>query len=234
MTTAKPSRCHTVLSAVFAVLLFFLIISFSIGLPIHFRPFYYWQIEPLGLVEETGYSEAQLKDAYREVLNYLTLPGGEFSAGDLPFSENGASHFRDCKFLFTLNTFTFFISGIGVLGLLLLKHKKHISDFGFKGIPACVFSGASAIIVPCIIGAVVASDFDSAFLFFHKIVFPDNTDWIMNPRTDPIVKALPHEFFMGCAILIGAGILILSVTFIAVGLKKYFKHKHSTIDSDKK
>ena len=94
---------NRVVSVVFAVALAILILTFSIGLPIYFRPFYYIQIDTLDMVERTGYSYEVIKAAYDEVLNYLTLPWCEFGTGELAWSESGASHFADCLFLFNLN-----------------------------------------------------------------------------------------------------------------------------------
>ena len=47
--------------------------------------------------------QLKLKEAYDEVLNYLTLPNKPFGTGQLKYSESGMSHFVDCKKLFNLN-----------------------------------------------------------------------------------------------------------------------------------
>jgi integral membrane protein (TIGR01906 family) len=95
-------------------------ITFSIALPICVRPFYYAHIEKYNLVEITGKSETQIKEAYAQVLDYLTLPNKEFSTGDFAFSEEGKSHFVDCKGLFTLNFAVLFISLTVIILLYIL------------------------------------------------------------------------------------------------------------------
>ena len=72
-----------------------LIITFSIGLPIHFRPFYYMQIDSLGIEEYSGFDRETIVEAYDELLDYLTLPGHDFSTGKLRYSESGKDHFVD-------------------------------------------------------------------------------------------------------------------------------------------
>ena len=67
------------------------------------------------------------------------------------------------------------------------------------------------------LGYVVAKDFQSAFTTFHKIFFPGKENWIFNPLEDPIILFMPQEFFMDCAILICASILVISIVFIARG-----------------
>ena len=49
--------------------LIILMITFSIGLPIYFRPFYYMHINALEMVENTGWSFDVIKGAYDEVLD---------------------------------------------------------------------------------------------------------------------------------------------------------------------
>ena len=72
---------NVLLTALFIVSIFVLIITFSIGLPIYCRFFYYLQINPLNIPEITGYDYAQIKYAYDQVLNYLTLPNAAFGTG---------------------------------------------------------------------------------------------------------------------------------------------------------
>ena len=99
----NSSAINGILSVIliFAIIIF--TITFSIGLPIYVRPFYYAHIEALDMPYYTGVSAEEIREAYDEVLDYLIFPGGEFGAGILSFSEEGASHFADCKKLFTLN-----------------------------------------------------------------------------------------------------------------------------------
>ena len=102
------------LTRLFAFALFIFILTFSIGLPIYFRPFYYLHINALDLParynSECTYE--MVKDAYDEILDYLTLPGKEFGTGEFPHSPEGASHFADVKGLFTLNTVALISSAI--------------------------------------------------------------------------------------------------------------------------
>ncbi len=224
------SQGHKVLSALFAVLLFFFILSFSIGLPIYFRPFYYWQIEPLGLPELSGYSKAEIVEAYDDVLDYLTLPCTEFKSGVMPFSAEGADHFRDCKTLFQLNASAFVASGVGIAILIAIRRAKKLKPYCVKGVPTYAFSGVAAIVIPSVVGILAAFDFDRAFFAFHKIFFPNKLNWVMDPKTDSFVTVVPHEFFMSCAILIGACLAIISVTLIAVGTVKFFKSRNRGVD----
>ena len=90
----------TTLSVVFIIAVVILTITFSIGLPIYVRAFYYSHIPS---IQEEFKTELDvtvetdvIKEAYDEVLDFLTLEGREFGTGQLPFSEEGKGHFEDC------------------------------------------------------------------------------------------------------------------------------------------
>ena len=149
----------------FVLAVFVLILTFSIGLPIYFRPFYYAQIESLEITDRTGKSYEEVKEGYDEVLDYLTLPGKEFGTGSFAFSESGKSHFADCKKLFNLNAIAFIASFTVVAALLVLKRFGKVRALCPLGFPPTFFSGALMILLFSIIAAVAAVDFDAAFVF---------------------------------------------------------------------
>lgn len=197
-------------SFLFAIALFFFILTFSISLPICLRPFYYLHIEPLNLSEISGYSKSEIKTAYNEVLDYLTSPRGEFSVGSMKYSADGEAHFRDVKALFSLNFSVLTISAVTLIVLIVLRRCKALSSFRIGRRSAAFYSGLLAIILPLIIGFLASLNFDKAFTIFHKIFFPGKDNWYFNPSTDEIIEVMPIEFFMNSAILIGAGVILLS------------------------
>lgn len=208
----KPfaSPWQTTAAVLCAVALFFFLLTCAIGLPIYLRPFYYAHIEGMNLPEVSGFSAGEIRAAYDEVLDYLTLPGREFSAGAMAFSAEGAAHFADCKRLFDLNAGVLLGSGGILLVLWLLRRTGRLAPLRLRGhTPGC-FAAVAAIVLPVILGVAVAVDFDRAFVVFHKIFFPGKDNWLFDPCTDQIIQVLPEEFFLHCAILIGAGIVIFA------------------------
>ena len=214
---------NSVLSVVMVISLVLFTITFSIGLPIYVRGFYYMQIEPLGLEEETGYTYDEIKEGYDEVLDFLTRPGGEFSAGVFEFSEEGASHFEDCKVLFTLNGVVLIVSSVLIAVLLILRRKGIYNPATvFKCAPR-YYSGIATLVGFAVIGVLAATNFDNAFRIFHKIFFPGKDNWMFNPYTDEIIMAMPQQFFMNCAILIVVSIITISTVFILTSRNKKYK-----------
>ena len=209
------------ISILFSLSSLLLIITISIGLPIYFRPFYYAHITPMDLSAESGYSREEIIDAYNEVLDYLTLPGKEFSVGVMEYSESGRDHFVDCKALFDLNATVLLLSAITFIAILLLKKKGKVELCALNSYHPIFYSGLLAILIPAVLGMLISVDFDRAFVIFHKIFFPGKDNWTFDPRYDEIIMVLPEEFFRNCAILIGVGILTLgSVAMIYAVVKR--------------
>ena len=200
-----------------AVASFFLIVTFSVGLPIYFRPFYYLHIKLFNL-EESGYTAVQIKEAYNEILDYLTLPGGSFHAGVFPFTESGAAHFADCKVLFTLNAWLFILSAIILITLFALKKRGIITSLQIGKFHARFYAALAALVLIVLVAVLASTDFDAAFVTFHSIFFPGKENWILDYQTDPIINVMPQDFFMNCAILIGSSIVLISLAIILLQL----------------
>ena len=215
------------LSRAFAVALAVFIITVSIALPIYIRPFYYMQIEPLGIPEKTGKDYEAVKEAYDCVLDYLTLPGKEFSAGDFPYSSNGHKHFKDCRTLFGLNTILLFISLTTVITLSILNRKKIFTLDRPGGMHLSYRVCKRLLIIIGMVTVIAAINFTWTFDLFHKLFFPKNEYWGFDFRYDPIIKALPEAYFRNCAILIFSSIFIQAVSVIAVN--KALKKKRSKL-----
>ena len=194
-----------VLSVLCMVSLCLFLLTVSIGLPIYIRPFYYAHIGPYALVERSGYTETEIRQAYDEVLDYLTLPGKDFGTGVIPHSEEGKDHFVDCKGLFDLNAAILLGSG-AVLAVLFALRKKW-GPYRLGRHSAAFWAAVLSLTAPIMIGALAALDFDRAFTVFHTIFFPGKTNWIFDWYADPIIRVLPQEFFRNCAILIGLGLV---------------------------
>lgn len=197
------------LSVLCAVCVVVFLLTAAIGLPIYIRPFYYAHIEAFNLPARSGYTAEEIREAYDEVLDYLTLPGKEFSTGVLPHSAEGKAHFEDCKVLFDLNASILIGSGLALAVLFFLRKKWGPYRIGKHS--AAFWAAVLSVTAPIMIGCLAALDFDRAFVIFHGIFFPGKTNWVFDWYTDPIIRVLPQEFFMDCAVLIGVGLITMAV-----------------------
>ena len=188
------------------------VLTGSIAVPLLVRPFHALHIGPLGLEEASGLTRQQIRQAYNQMMDYCLGLRSDFAVGVLPFSESGASHFADVRFLFLLDLAVLIVSAALLLLLWFYCRYKAVElhRFGGHG-PAfwgCVgLGGAFALI-----GGLAALDFDRAFTLFHAIFFPGKDNWIFYPKADPVILILPQEFFRNCAILILAVLLISCAT----------------------
>lgn len=171
----EPKATNRGLSLLFALALFCFILTFSIGLPIYCRPFYYAHIDALELEETSGFTETQIRAAYDQVLDYLTLPGREFGTGELAYSADGADHFADCKGLFDLNAAVLVLSGLCLLVLLLLRRAGKTGAYRLGRRSSAFYAALLAVTLPLVIGGLAALDFDRAFQVFHHIFSPERT-----------------------------------------------------------
>ena len=188
----KPSKLLSLFTGVFTALL---VLSASIAVPLLCRPFYYAHIKALNLDGYTG-----------------------FAAGVLPFSASGASHFADVRVLFLLDLWIAVISLAALVILFVLSRKRKLTPAPLLGHGPGFWAAIGLGGLFLIIGSLVATNFERAFVVFHSIFFPGKTNWLFDWRTDPIILLLPEDFFRNCAILILALLVFWCVVLIAADL----------------
>lgn len=209
---------NKLLSVIMSIAVATALLTGSIAAPILVRGFYYAQIDALELEEASGLSKAEIRNAYDEVLDYCTGKSDEFSVGVLPFSDEGASHFADCRKLFILDFEIFGVSLLLIATLSIYRRRRGLHEFCGRS-PA--FWGAAGICgAICAAAALAATDFDRAFEVFHGIFFPGKDNWIFAPKLDPIIRLMPEAFFRNCAILIALLIALVSAIIIISDLRK--------------
>ena len=211
MRQSKP------LTILLAVLTAVVLLTGAIAAPILCRPFYYAHIGPLDLCEQTGLTEEQIKTAYNEMLDYC-LGAEEFSTGVLRWSESGKSHFTDVRVLFLLDLKALVISASLLVVTLVASRLAGRRPSRLLGRWPAFWAGAGLGGAFLVVGGLAALDFDKAFVIFHALFFPGKDNWLFDPRTDEIITILPQEFFMNCAILILAILIIGCAALIAYDL----------------
>ena len=208
----KLGKAYTVAAAILTALV---LLTGAIAAPILCRPFYYLHIDLLGLEESTGLAREEITTAFDEMLDYCLGMTEEFSTGTLAWSEDGKSHFTDVRTLFLLDLRVLAVSSVLLAALLIVTRIKGIRPKRLLGRGQTFWAGAGLGGVFLIVGGLAASDFNRAFRVFHLIFFPGKDNWLFDPDTDEIINILPQRYFMDCAILILA-ILILGCAILIV------------------
>lgn len=73
-------------------------------------------------------------------------------------------------------------------------------------------------------GLLFMSDFNKYFTMFHEIFF-DNDLWLLDPRTDLLIRMLPEGFFMDMVVRIGVIFLILLLLGVIISILALYRRK---------
>ncbi|MCC8122014.1 MAG: TIGR01906 family membrane protein [Oscillospiraceae bacterium] len=206
----KTSKIFSIVIALAAALL---ILAGSISLPILVRPFYYVHIDALSIEEASGFDRATIVQAYDEMLNFCVL-GTPFGTGSLRWSESGRSHFADVALLFRVDFAVMAAATAALLVCLLLYRKGRVRPHRFLRRGPQFWSGLVTAAVFVVVAALASRNFDAAFVRFHQIFFPGKENWTFDPAVDEIIRILPEQFFMDCAILIVAVLLVCCLLMV--------------------
>ena len=157
--------------------------------------------------EVTGLPEKEYEAVGRMTADYLS---GRTDVFQHTFSdENGtiyqcfqpheAEHMADCRKLIRLAEIlrlVFWLLGmmIVIAGILMPKRRKGIA----RGVIIGLVSAGAVGTVLLIWGVI---DFDGLFTAFHRIAFT-NDGWLLDPRTDLLIRLMPTELFIRLAVRI--------------------------------
>lgn len=205
------------LNILLALALTLFIISAAVVVTLNFRPLYYLDVDLLHIAETSGLPRAEILENYNTLIDYNSIFGTkELAFPTLAMSETGRIHFEEVKNVFTFFEITLIVSGVLVLAGVIYRHFKKNPGY-------LLLSGILTVALPLVLGILIALNWQTVFVLFHKIVFR-NDYWIFDAATDPVITILPDAFFMHCALLILALVVLGSV--VCLLLYRHFK-KHS-------
>lgn len=208
---------------VYALSFIVLVVTFSIAIPILWRDFYFFHIDLLNITEATGCSKSDLIMSFNELMDSLVFYK-PFSEGVFDYSISGMNHFLDCRILFTLDLVALPISFIIFLVYIILIKLNFIKVYRIKGMSILFYASFVPIVVLGALAIFALIDVNSAYAFFHAVLFPGKDNWIFNQYTDPIINALPEQFFLDCGILIFGAMLLILLVVIIFNIVRKVKH----------
>lgn len=210
MNTSKP--LITVSQILLTLSLTLFIISAAVVLTLNFRPLYYMDIQLLSISETSGLDVAEIKDNYDALIDYNSMFNhDELQFPTLAMSEGGRIHFVEVKRIFVavqyLFVFTLLLSAAGIFWM----HKKKEGHY-------LKWTSILTIALPTVLGIIIALNWDRFFVTFHQIFF-NNDYWIFDSLTDPVITILPDTFFLHCAVM------ILALVLLGSGLCGFIYHR---------
>ena len=178
--------------------------------------------------------EMELKDAMHvteEMMAYLrgnradlvvdTMVAGEEREF---FNEREKAHMVDVQNLFIgglwIRRIAILLCVVAVAALLKTKAdcKRLLPKSFLIGLGAFIGVTASA-------GLLFLSDFNKYFLMFHEVFF-DNDLWLLDPRTDLLIRMLPEGFFLDMVVRIGVIFLLLLLVCVVISIVALYAYKN--------
>lgn len=203
-----------------SIMLMIFFISFAIVFTVFFKQLYYFDIDYLNIDITSGMPIKVIKENYDILINYQSIfYQGELNLPDFIMSTNGRIHFQEVKTIFEVIQVFMVISGLISIPMVMKRLRE--KEYRFLKL-----SGMLTIIIPSMLGFVVALDFNNAFIIFHKLVFR-NDFWIFDYHNDPVIRILPETFFMHCFILI-----VVIVIVLAGSCLMFYNYKQKQIIND--
>lgn len=210
----QPRQSHagpwnTLVNWILAVIGFWFLVSGAVVLTLNIRGIYYSEIPRQNLEQITGLTEEQIRTNYDVLIDYnLIIKGVEkLEFPDFPMSEKGRIHFEEVKEIFAGIQYLGLICGPLFLAGLIWKFRRR----DFKSLK---YLSILTILVPSILGVMIAFSWRTFFLAFHRLFFK-NDYWIFDETTDPVINILPDSFFAKCAVVI---LLLIVASGAACGL----------------
>jgi len=165
--------------------------------------FYSQQYTRLGIEAYSGLAEGELMPLTQRIIDYLadrqpdlnmqvTVDGQTQQA----FDDRELAHMSDVRALFrtggTVRLVAWVICAALILLLIILRNRVRTLLLG-----ALIGCGLFllALLTLFVWGAI---DFTGLFTLFHRMSF-SNDLWLLDPRTELLIRLVPEQFFIACA-----------------------------------
>lgn len=180
---------------------------------INFTPFYKILMKFFNVSKDVGMSTENIYSDFKKLMEYLkSYDSMKFPLEYFKYSPNGEFHFMEVRLLFLKMDILFWVSLVLLLCIFFINRNRLNSIFNnYKKF----LLGSTILLV--ILSIPVVTNFSVAFEKFHKIVF-NNNDWLFDPKTDPIINALPEGVFF--SYLISILLLFLIILFIPLIIRR--------------
>ena len=192
--------------------------------------------------EVSGLPGSEYPEMGRMTAEYLTGRRQEFQytyhAADgreiTCFQPHEAAHMEDCRGLIRTAGILRWISFGAALvflaaGIAIRRCRKRFLTGIITG-----FTAAAAVFAAVLVWGLV--NFDGLFITFHKVAFT-NDGWLLDPRTDMLIRLMPTPFFVNLGVRVLAAVTAAAVAaFGAAGILRLAmkkKEKQKVHDAEK-
>jgi integral membrane protein (TIGR01906 family) len=167
----------------------------------------------------TGYTTDELRAATDAILSDLVFGPPDFDVavnGEPVLVERERGHMRDVRTVF---------SGLWLLAaasvvILLVASRRRDRTQSWQSVRR---AGLGLAGVVAALGVVALVAFDALFDLFHRIFFPGGS-YTFDPASERLVQLFPFAFWQETAIVVGAAIVIVSVTVALIAGRRAAAH----------
>lgn len=175
-----------------------------------------------GIRETTGMSTEQLIEATRQIQAYfrdgspITLQIQKETGVELLFNAREMQHLHDVRQLLNL-LFSIQAGAVAYLPLYAALCLRWYRPNGLSFIAGdAVGAGLFSVALLAAAGAVASSNFEQVFIQFHQMSF-DNDLWMLDPRTDYMIRMFPEGFWFESAMQIAGLTAVEALAIAGVG-----------------
>ncbi|MCI9292080.1 MAG: TIGR01906 family membrane protein [Erysipelotrichaceae bacterium] len=200
------------------------------------RGFYEREFETLRIGEDNHVSDADLMKATNALLDYIQGKRDdiqvEIELYELPFdafNERERAHMVDVRGLYQ---FAIVLRRIAILlalccgGLVIYVKKKECFTL-FAA--AYLRSSICFVFIVAMLALWAAIDFTSLWEMFHRLFFTNDL-WLLNPRTDFMIRMFPEPLFFHMVMRIAVSFLAVFLS-LGVGSIWYLKKQHLLVQT---
>lgn len=189
--------------------------------------FYAKEFKKLDSTTKTGLSQADLDKVSKRLADYVGLKTTTFSEKvtiegksiDF-FNDKERAHMVDVQRLFWFDLKVGLVMAALCLGLWGFNWKAFkAQDLWGRVFVSC---GIVTLVIGGFLGLLMATDFSSAFIKFHKLFFTNDL-WLLDPATDRMIVLLEETFFADIAahiVLLYGGLTAFITAFGVILLKR--------------
>lgn len=172
--------------------------------------------------QATGLAEEHYPGVVQMITRYLSGAREDFSytvpdVYERPvalFSDREAAHMADCRQLFRLDRQVMLccMAALAACFAAVLRLRARFRAAVKGWLAACLL--CLTLLTAAVIWAMV--DFDGLFVLFHRLSFANDL-WLLDPRTDLLIRLMPLSFFVHYVTLIGLTWLAALLLMLGAG-----------------
>lgn len=195
MTREAPTT--KVFSWIYAVAVSTLMITVPMVVLSWASPYYFWSFGRYGIYGSfpDNYTPAYINQQFGTILRFIQFPFNT-SLDQRFFSSEDILHMQDVQRLFIG---LYILIGICTLLILIKLTSKKSARINSVVVNKIYRFQQGFLVTLIICGVLALFAWQQVFTFFHQVIFPFNSYWLLDPNTSNLIKYFPGQIFQELA-----------------------------------